>query len=220
MVIPQWLKSYINSEEVRHLEGVIHDAEKITSAEIRPMVVQKSSLYFSAVVQLRLFGLLVFVIVWQLQGWNLYWDSFEKSLLHVVLGLGLALVGLPLLARVPGALRFFVSKKEMSEQVHRRAQLEFYLNHMDRTETGHGVLIFISILEKQVVVLADKPIAEIYSQDTWSGIVEQVVSGLKKNKLGLGLEAGIKQCSLVLTQKFPIQSNDVNELPNSLIIKE
>lgn len=218
--IPSWLKSYIKSEEAQHLETVVHDAEKITSAEIRPVVVRSSSQYYQVAMTLRLIGLLIFVIFWQLEGWNLYWDAFEESLLHVVVGLVFALYLLPQLARWDLVKRWMTYQKEEEEQAINRAQIEFYLNHMDKTDTGHGILIFISLLEHQVVVLADKTIAEKLPRDTWKDVVDQIVQGLRQKKLALGLEAGIKQCSLVLAPHFPIQSNDRNEIPNTLIIKE
>ncbi len=220
MVIPQWLSAYLKAEDLPQLENAIHHAEKITSAEIRPIVVKTSSSYSQVPTTLRLMGLIVFIFVWHSQGWNLYWDSFYSSLIHIGLGLFLALVALPLLARYGCVQRWMTHAREEEEQVWKRAQIEFYLNHMDKTQTGHGVLIFISLLEHRVVVLADQRVSEKLPAKTWDEIVQQVVLGLQKKNLRQGLELGVQQCATVLAEHFPIQQNDSNELPNTLIIKE
>lgn len=220
MVIPQWLSAYLQAEDLPQLEAAIHQAERITSAEIRPIVVKSSSSYSQVPTTLRLMGLILFILAWHIQGWDLYWDSFESSLLHVGIGLFLALIVLPLLARYGCVQRWMTHAREEEEQVWKRAQIEFYLNHMDKTQTGHGVLIFISLLEHRVVVLADRPVAEKLPAKVWSEVVQSVTMGLRQKNLRKALEAGVQQCATVLAEHFPIQQNDSNELPNTLIIKE
>lgn len=221
MVIPQWLKKHMTSEEAQRLTKVVAFCEKHTSAEIRPMVVRSSTSFWAVPILLRLAGLCLLFFIWSFLRWEFYWDHFERALLFWTLGLAGVLFFIPWCVHRLSLERWWVPQSEMRRRVFERAQLEFYLHHMQATKTGHGVLFFISLLERQIVVLADDAIVKKLPPETWKQLVKKVIdSGLNKNQLAWALESGLKECSQILAKEFPIQPDDVNELPNYLIIKE
>ena len=50
--------------------------------------------------------------------------------------------------------------------------------------------------------------------------VGMTIDGIKKGHVGLGLTAAIERCGDILATEFPIGEDDVNELKDTLIIRE
>jgi len=58
---------------------------------------------------------------------------------------------------------------------------------------------------------------ELTSQD-WQAVCDLVVAGMKTGRATEGLEAGIRKAGELLSRHFPIRPDDVDELPNSLVL--
>ena len=48
-------------------------------------------------------------------------------------------------------------------------------------------------------------------------IVDEFINDVKDKELAKGYLKAIKSCNEILIEKFPIQKNDENELPNEVI---
>lgn len=70
------------------------------------------------------------------------------------------------------------------------------------------------------MVLADKKIAEKLPRETWQGVCDLMIAGIKKKDLAGGLINALNKSGELLQPLFPIKPDDINELPNELIIKE
>lgn len=101
-----------------------------------------------------------------------------------------------------------------------RAELEFYRHYQGKTEHRTAILIFVSLLEHRAVVLADKAIAQKLPPETWTQVVQLLTEEMKKKDLATGMIRAIEKCSQILTEHFPAQKENPNELSNSLVIKE
>ena len=82
------------------------------------------------------------------------------------------------------------------------------------TRERTGILIYVSLLEHRVVVLADRGIHSRVEAGTWDAVVERVVVGIRENRAEAGLADGIRLCGEILAERFPIRAGDLNELPN------
>ena len=88
---------------------------------------------------------------------------------------------------------------------------------IDRT----GILIYISLLEHKVIVLGDKGINAVIDPEEWDTMVNNVVKGIKEKNPFKGIMNAINDCERVLLKHgFVVKPNDINELPNHLIIEE
>jgi len=120
----------------------------------------------------------------------------------------------------PALVRFLIPKHDQEYSVHTRAAAEFFRCGLVNTQRSTGVLLFVSLLERRVVVLADRSIIEKLPNNTWDQLVEEIIQ-LKKNKnLTDALTHGISKLGTVLGEHFPIQHDDRNELSNKLILSE
>ncbi len=220
MVIPHWLSSYLKESDLQSLERDIAQIELGTEAEIVPVVVRSSSQYAQSQVTGALLATLVFVVLGECLIPYFYWDYLTLAVAFVVGALSFILWGVPRLTRIFWIRRLLTLRQEELEQCWKRARLEFYENRLQQTQDKVGVLIFVSLLEHVVIVLADQKISEKLPQETWQNVVEKIVAGLKKKEMAEGLRHGLRECSHLLIQNFPVKSDDKNELPNTLVIKE
>lgn len=115
--------------------------------------------------------------------------------------------------------RFFVHAKERESEVHRRALTEFYESGLHHTKNRTGVLIFVSLMERKCVVLADEGISLKLPAETWQNLVEKVLQGIRTGRPAEGLIAAIEECGRILSKHFPADDHQ-NQLPNELVIKE
>jgi putative membrane protein len=101
-----------------------------------------------------------------------------------------------------------------------RAFSEFCHQQISNTNKHTGIFIFVSLMERQVVVLADWGIASKLPETTWNEVVQLIISKIKIGKPTEGLISGIHRCGEILSQHFPPNGHNKNELSNRLIIKE
>jgi putative membrane protein len=135
------------------------------------------------------------------------------------LGLFLAfyLVFSRLVAAVPALKRPFITKGEMRAEVEEAAVTSFYLNGLHRTRDLTGIILYISVFERSVQVLADKGINDKVDPEVWDEVVAMVTDGIRQGRPGEALCRGVERCGALITEHFPIKADDTDELPNLII---
>jgi putative membrane protein len=112
--------------------------------------------------------------------------------------------------------RWFIPKHEMNQRVHEAALMEFYTSGLYRTRDSNGVLIYLSVLERRVVVLGDKAIHDKMG-DRWDEVRDTIIRGIREGRARAGICAAIDICGQSLASHFPRKSDDTNELPDDVI---
>lgn len=205
--------------ERTRVEAAVQAAEQQTSAEIVPMIVGRSGLYREAhhragllTAGLILTALLMIDTAWLPWGWhaaNAVW-LLGATMLAYALG---SWVG-----RWPPALRLFISRERMHRKVQLRAKLAFAQHGLARTRERTGLLLLVSLFERQVYVLADQSVRDRISPEQWQAVVSVVVERLKAGNLVGGLCEGIEVSGRLLAQVCPTRGGDnPNELPDHVI---
>lgn len=87
---------------------------------------------------------------------------------------------------------------------------------MHKTELSNGVLIYVSIDDHQLVILGDKGINDVVEKGFWESTRDEIISQFKSGKYKQGLINGILEAGKQLKQHFPYQSDDTNELDNTI----
>jgi putative membrane protein len=85
------------------------------------------------------------------------------------------------------------------------------------TKDRTGIMIYISLLERKVEVLADAGINEQVDADYWDKLVATLLIQISEGKIVDGLVHAISECGKSLEKSFPIQSDDLNEITDDLI---
>lgn len=215
--IPMWLKGMLDQEGLKRIEQAVKSAETNTSGEIVPLIVRGSST-IGHVPPLCFCIISIFFLVsgghlYQLENWpggSLWWlaDLVFISLVAIVL------------SRSDIVKRQLTSSEDLESQVFSRAEIEFFEAKIGETQNATGVLIFLSLMEHRVVVLADEAIASRLDPSVWQEVVVLLLEGVKKGDLSAGFESAINECSKLLQDDFPVSDHDKNELKDHLIIKD
>ncbi len=206
----------LNAQELKRLASVIDEVENKTSGEIRLMIVERSAV--TGHVGPLLWAVLVSFAVMMIWFWHLELEAYERWWMWPLLMLGLLGVA-GWLARFPAIQRRFTSYHDLHHQVWARAEVEFHREGLSHTELRTGVLLFVSLMERQAVVLADKGIAAKVPANTWDGLLKIIVEGASTGRWAEKLDQAVRECGKYLAEHFPPQGPRRNELPNDVILK-
>ncbi len=210
-------KRFLTDSEQEQIKASVAAAEKTTSGEIVVIVVPASYHYPTAeILGATAFSLPLSLILTPLTG-ELMWIGPQN--MWVFLGVFSLLFALfyTLVKRIPVLKRLFLTKKEIAEEVEEAALTHFYKHQLDKTRDETGVLLFVSVLEHQVWILADRGINAKLPPGTWDQVVSNMVSGIKENRQAEALCQAVASVGRQLSQHFPIKPDDTDEL-KSLII--
>ncbi len=201
----------INEKETLLINEAIKEAESHTSGEVVPVILRKSDFYPVAHFRLALIVSILFAIM------TYYNYDFNDPIILIWSQVPGMIVGF-LLAYIPALKRLFTTNAEMQEEVHQRAIQIFHENKVSMTKGRTGIMIFISLLERKVEVLADCGINEKVEKNYWNDLVQTLIGHLKEGKAVEGIIAAIESCGKSLKESFPREDDDKNEIPDVLII--
>lgn len=86
------------------------------------------------------------------------------------------------------------------------------------TEQNNGVLIYLLLADRDVEIVADRGIHQFVGNQGWDKICHDMEVLFRRGEFEAGVLEGIAEVGALLTQHFPIQENDKNELPNRPIV--
>lgn len=86
------------------------------------------------------------------------------------------------------------------------------------TAENSGVLIYVSVSDHEVHIVADRGIAEHVEQTEWDSIAQAMQKEYQQGNFLQGSLQGIKRVTTLLAIHFPPDTNNPNELPNSPVI--
>jgi putative membrane protein len=122
--------------------------------------------------------------------------------------------------RVPWVKRSLLRDRRRNEAVLQRSLAAFTAEGLHHTRDHTGILIFVSLLEHEVEVLADKGINEKVPQGTWDEVVRILTAELKAGRACEGFCKAIERCGVILAEHFPRPADDKDELSNRLVTGE
>ena len=225
MIIMKYATKLFAKEEISTIEATISEVEKKTSAEVVPVVASTSGRYDRAEDLFAfLLSLLVLGCTW---GWFQglapsveVWSGNQAFRLNLPIVLTILavtfFVGIALASRFPVLRLPLIAKREMQEEVERRARETFQRLKIRKTSNATGILIYVSLYEHMVHVVGDDTINDKLSQDDWNAICKTIISGFKSGNPEEGMRNGILLCGELLAQHFPVEPGDRNELFDTL----
>ncbi len=215
--VPDWASKILKADELPGLLKSIAVAEAQTSGEIVPMIVRRSA----AIGHVPFLIFFATTLIFALSGLTNYLHGkFELPLLANGITMLASLIIAAISGRYPTVQRWFTVAFDRDQQVESRAELEFYEAGLNRTKDSTGILIFVSLMEREVVVLADRGISTLLPQSTWDEIVGKLIASMKAGQFAKGLESAIHDCARILAVHFPRAKDDQNEIKDVVHFKE
>ncbi|MBM3790701.1 MAG: hypothetical protein FJW35_10195 [Acidobacteria bacterium] len=201
---------FLNDEDKKAIAETVREAEARTSGEIVFAVTDASGSYRHAALQGALAATAVITAVFLL-----------LPLTHTIgLVLWTELVAFGFFYALAPWLpirRWFTRSQEMEGRVQEAAFREFYSSGLFRTREANGVLIYLSLFERRVVVLGDRGIHERMGAPHWNDVRDRIIQGVRQGQARKGICAAIAACGKALETHFPRPADDTNELPNQVI---
>ncbi|MGX5736807.1 TPM domain-containing protein [Bosea thiooxidans] len=103
-------------------------------------------------------------------------------------------------------------------RAHAAALREFTARGLTRTSGRTGVLLYVALQERYAEIIADSGIDELVDPETWRGIIEPLLLAAREERLTEGLIAAVDAVGAVLAQHVPPVPDDIDELPNKVIL--
>lgn len=103
-------------------------------------------------------------------------------------------------------------------RAHDVALREFAARGLTRTRGRTGVLLYVALQERYAEIVADTGIGDKVEQATWRGIIGPLLEAAKEDRLREGLLAAVADLGQVLAQHAPPVADDVDELPNKVVL--
>jgi putative membrane protein len=200
----------VTPEDEKRISEAIRAAEQKTSGEIFCVLAATSSSYrFVPIARAALVALVVPLPLFFLT--TLYADQIYLAQI-------LVFVGCSLLFSLPGLRHRLVPRRIKHNRASFEARRQFAAHGLHLTEERTGVLIFASLAERYVEVVADAGINAMVSQDVWDRAVKAMTQEIKVGKPIDGFVEAIKICGEVLAEHFPPGTFNKNELANKFIL--
>lgn len=147
------------------------------------------------------------------------WMPWYQPALLLGAQLALGAVGFCSARFVPGFKRIFISERRADEMAAEQALQEFYDHGLHHTRAATGVLLFVSLLERRVIVLGDTGIDAKLDAEHWAATDAAVLEGIRAGSLKHGLTDGVRRCAEILAEHFPHEADDRDEVPNRVTVR-
>lgn len=211
---------FLGEADRENVRRRVREVEASTSAEIVPLIRSASSAYRTALLRGSLAaGTVVAAAATALDAAYKPWGTLslvDLWVFPVVFAICFAVVFLTS-SWVPSLAKVLVSRGEMSEEVAEAAITAFYRHRVSETRGRTGILLFVSVFERRVVVLADAGISAKVPQGAWQQVVDIVLEGIREGRAVDGLCRAITRCGEIVAAQLPIAADDTNELGDLIV---
>ena len=205
------IKEFDNSFKQR-LVSAISEVENASNAELVFLVKEVSGNYrdthliFASLLSLLSFSLFIFLPV-------LFGDYliYAGTILTFFVGLLLSFF-------IPSISKLFTKKDILNKNVEIMARAHFQKGKIYNTKSHTGVLIYCSLFEKQIYILADKGIKGLIPSNEFIKIEKDFNNVFVDNKITENILVQINQLKPIFAKYIPPVENDINELADDMEI--
>lgn len=213
---PDRISSLFSQADRDAIQAAVREAEARSSGEIVPYVVGRSDDYQNALWKGAALGALLGpMAALAIHRWSNVWG--------IPLGIWIALpaplggaIGY-LLALLDPLRRWLAGEHALDARARRRAAGAFLEQEVFRTRQRTGILLFVSLFERRVVLLADSGIHQKVEEGAWEEITRRLAGGIRSGRPGPALIEAIRACGELLERHgVERQADDQDELSNEL----
>jgi putative membrane protein len=211
------MKHTLTEQERRQLDRCITEAEKRTGTQIVLALIERSDVY--AELPWKAFALGSAGAGFAVTALDLLqpgWHSSAALLLAVtatlITGAACALACVSL----PGFARLFLDAHRAEVETRQYAESLFLSHEVFATRGRTGILLLVSLFERQVIMLPDTGLSKRLSREASQGIITRMTSLLASGQIAIAFEAGLAGLEEVLGATAPAAVAE-NELPNAIV---
>ncbi len=201
----------LSEQDLASVTEAIRTAELRTNGEIVAVVAQHSNHYiWPAFVGIGLIALILPGIVIPYLGIVAAGDLFFIQLTTLVVLGGLLLIPRLRVALIPDAMKRAAGAANAREQ--------FIERGLHLTQGRTGILIFVSVAERYVEILADEGINAKVEPATWQDIIDSLIEDIHRDQVAEGFRKVVASVGDILADHVPAEGKNPNELPDRLFV--
>jgi putative membrane protein len=210
-------EQFLTKDEQELITQAVQEAERSTSGEIVPMITSCSHNYPMAAATCSIsLAMPLALLLTHLIGGQI-WIGPQNMWLFLGLFALLYVILYPIIMRTDRLKYYFLNRKEVEQEVREAALAAFYSEQLYKTENDNGILLYISVLEQKVWILADTNINAKIDQKEWDSVVLDLTTGIKAGKRCEAICEAVHRIGLVLQNHFPYLKDDKDELHNLIV---
>ena len=204
------VRSMLSEADAREVEAAVARVESQSAAEVVVAVLPRSHDYWH--------GRVLLAVAWAVAAGMafLFFEPWREPMLALAVEL---VVGSATFALAPWSSvgRWFVSARAAEHAVHARAFQLFAERGLQGTRGRTALLIFVSELERRVVLLGDRTLHDQVGQHGWDEYVKALVEQLRAGQARVGLLQTLERLAPQLATLAPRNADDENELPDAVL---
>lgn len=215
--------NFLNESDRNRVESAIVEAEKATGAEIVCAIATESGRYDRAESLGGLAGALIGLAAAHgitaagsaTGSWHVAPASLLVLSLGVVIGFVVGCVGTSYAFTLR---RLLCSRGELEAEAERGAAQVFLARGLSATSNRGAVLIYLSLFERRIVVLADEGARKAAGPDLVAKVRDVAQAELRAGRRAEALLGALKPIAESLAAKIPAPADNRNELPDALVV--
>lgn len=224
----------LTKTDQERIASAISDAESKTSGEIFCVLAREVSRYREVPLLWGAFAgfvvppLLVMAGLHRLALASIFSSWTEESvrameglILRALTAYGLVQAGIflcvAIIVALPSVRRFMTPPALRNYRVRQAARRHFASAGARLSKTEPHILIFASLHDRKVELVAHSNIHEIVGEKPWNEAVEAVTEAMRTGKPGDGFVKAVQICGAALAKHFPPDGAPKNRLPNTIL---
>ncbi len=119
-------------------------------------------------------------------------------------------------SRTRALRRRLTSRAERRRRVEAAARVVFVDRGVHRTKARNGVLLYLSLLEREVAAVMDVGVEPFAASEAWRSALGEVAASLAAKEDGLAVAAKVRGLAAALAHALPHTADQANELADEV----
>ena len=204
------VKAFLSDAAKQALTDAVHFVESRCSAELVVAVRARSGSYLHADLIAGLLAALASLIALLFSPWpfELIWFVIDPLVVGLLAGLAVS--------RLPAVRRALTFRRVRRRNVLTAARATFVEKRVHGTTGRTGILLYISLLEREAAVIHDLGADTLATTEGWRHAVENIEEGVRRGDDGAAIAARVRELGDVLAPALARSADDVDELANEV----
>jgi putative membrane protein len=203
-------RPFLTDETKKALTGAVQAVESVSSAELVISVRPSSGYYFHADLLAGLTAALaaLLFLLYSARTFGLAWFLIDPLLI--------AALGAFVSSRSPGVRRLLTPRSVRRRQVETAARSMFVEKRIHRTMGRTGILLYVSLLEREAVVVPDLGVEPVAATEAWKQAVGEIEAAVRRGEDGAVAARRVETLAALLAPALTRGADDIDELANEV----
>jgi putative membrane protein len=203
-------RPFLTDESKAALSEAVRAVESCSSAELVVAVRPRAGSYLHADLVWGILAGLAALAVLLYSRWefDLVWFLIDPLLVGALVGLAAS--------RSDVMRRVFTRPSTRRARVESAAQATFVERRIHGTTGRTGILLYVSVLEREAAFVVDVGVEALAATDAWKKAVREIEEAVRQGADGVAAAARLRDLEVLLSPALERSATDVDELPNEV----